>query len=224
MRRIFLDTETTGFEHKEGDRLIELGCVEMQDRELTGHNLHMYFNVDRESNPDALKVHGITKEFLSDKPKFEEKVDEIIDYLKGAELIIHNASFDVGFLNAELARLNKPKIEEIAGKITDSLALAREKYPGKRNSLDNLCERLGVSNQHRVLHGALLDAELLAEVWLAMTKGQFSLDMSYTTSEKEQETHRKQWHLNVKKASEAETQEHLQYLEAMNAKMDWWKK
>ena len=175
MRQIVLDTETTGMDAHQGDRIIEIGCIELVNREPTGNNLHLYFNPERESDPGALAVHGLTTEFLSQFNTFEQRAQEIADYLSGAELLIHNAAFDVGFLNAEFARYQIPALEEIAAKITDTLALARAKFPGQRNSLDALCDRLGVSNEHRVLHGALLDAELLADVWLAMTREQFGL-------------------------------------------------
>ncbi|KGF32057.1 MULTISPECIES: DNA polymerase III subunit epsilon [Oligella] len=175
MRQIVLDTETTGMDAHQGDRIIEIGCIELVNREPTGNNLHLYFNPERESDPGALAVHGLTTEFLSQFNTFEQHAQEIADYLSGAELLIHNAAFDVGFLNAEFARYQIPALEEIAAKITDTLALARAKFPGQRNSLDALCDRLGVSNEHRVLHGALLDAELLADVWLAMTREQFGL-------------------------------------------------
>ncbi len=175
MRQIVLDTETTGMDAHQGDRIIEIGCIELVNREPTGNNLHLYFNPERESDPGALAVHGLTTEFLSQFNTFDQHAQEIADYLSGAELLIHNAAFDVGFLNAEFARYQIPPLEEIAAKITDTLALARAKFPGQRNSLDALCDRLGVSNEHRVLHGALLDAELLADVWLAMTREQFGL-------------------------------------------------
>lgn len=175
MRQIVLDTETTGMDAHQGDRIIEIGCIELVNREPTGNNLHLYFNPERESDPGALAVHGLTTEFLSQFNTFDQHAQEIADYLSGAELLIHNAAFDVGFLNAEFARYQIPAIEEIAAKITDTLALARAKFPGQRNSLDALCDRLGVSNEHRILHGALLDAELLADVWLAMTREQFGL-------------------------------------------------
>lgn len=175
MRQIVLDTETTGIDAKNGDRIIEIGCVELVNREPTGNNLHIYINPERESDPGALAVHGLTTEFLSQYNTFDKHAQEIADYLADAELLIHNAPFDVGFLNAEFARHNMAPVQEIAGKVTDTLALARSKFPGQRNSLDALCDRLKISNEHRVLHGALLDAELLAEVWLAMTREQFGL-------------------------------------------------
>ena len=174
-RQIVLDTETTGLDPKSGHRVIELGCVEMRERRLTGHNLHLYFQPDREVDPGAMAVHGITDEFLADKPRFADKVDEIRDYLLGAELIIHNADFDVGFLEHEF-RLHGTPIELAeACTVTDTLRMARKQFPGQRNSLDALCKRLGVGNSHRTLHGALLDSEILADVYLVMTGGQTAL-------------------------------------------------
>jgi DNA polymerase-3 subunit epsilon len=175
MRQIVLDTETTGLNPRSGDRIIEIGCVELINRRLTGNNFHVYINPERDSEEGALAVHGLTTDFLSDKPKFAEIVDELRDYVSGAEIIIHNAPFDVGFLDAEFGRLNVPCFADHVGKITDTLVQAKEMHPGKRNSLDALCDRYGISNAHRALHGALLDAELLAEVYLAMTRGQNSL-------------------------------------------------
>ena len=177
MRQIFLDTETTGLNPRSGDRIIEIGCVELVNRQLTGNNFHKYVNPERDSEEGALAVHGLTTEFLSDKPKFIEIADELRAYVSGAEIIIHNAPFDVGFLDAEFARLNVPRFKDHVGEIVDTLVRAKEMHPGKRNSLDALCDRYGVSNAHRALHGALLDAELLAEVYLAMTRGQNSLSM-----------------------------------------------
>ena len=175
MRQIVLDTETTGLNPRSGDRIIEIGCVELLNRRLTGNNFHYYLNPERDSDPGALAVHGLTTEFLSDKPKFADIVSELCDYVRDAEIIIHNAPFDVGFLDAELDKLGLPVFPEHVQTIIDTLAQAKELHPGKRNSLDALCERYGVSNVHRTLHGALLDAELLAEVYLAMTRGQDSL-------------------------------------------------
>ena len=177
MRQVFLDTETTGLSAENGDRIIEIGCVELVNRKLTGHNLHFYLNPERDSHEDALKVHGISNEFLRDKPKFAEVADEILRYLAGAEVIIHNAPFDIGFLNKELERLGKPVFSEHVAGIRDTLVMAKELYPGKRNSLDALCDRLGVDNSDRTLHGALLDAELLADVYINMTRGQEALIM-----------------------------------------------
>ena len=176
-RQIVLDTETTGLSADSGDRIIELGCVELLNRKLTGNNLHLYFNPGRESHEDALKVHGIRNEFLKDKPKFSETVDEILEYLQGAEIIIHNAAFDVSFLTKELELIGRPAFGSYVGSVTDTLAMAKELYPGKRNSLDALCDRLGVDNSTRTLHGALLDAELLADVYINLTRGQDALLM-----------------------------------------------
>lgn len=177
-RQIILDTETTGLSADNGDRLIELGCVEMVNRKLTGNNLHLYFNAGRDSHPDALRVHGITTEFLKDKPRFEHKVEEIWEYLQGAELIIHNAPFDLGFLNKELELANRPPIRQCVSGVIDTLVMAKEMFPGKRNSLDSLCDRLEVDNSGRTLHGALLDAELLADVYINLTRGQEALLMA----------------------------------------------
>ena len=175
MRQVVLDTETTGLETKEGHRIIEIGCIEVVGRRVTERRFHQYVNPERDSDEGALAVHGLTRHFLEDKPKFAEIVDDLLAFVKDAEVIIHNAVFDVEFLDAELGRLGRGRFLEHCGKITDSLLLAREQNPGKRNSLDALCERHGVSNAHRTLHGALLDAGLLADVFLAMTRGQDSL-------------------------------------------------
>ncbi|MGZ5818090.1 MAG: DNA polymerase III subunit epsilon [Burkholderiaceae bacterium] len=185
MRQIVLDTETTGLNPRSGDRIIEIGCVELINRQLTGNNFHSYINPERDSEEGALAVHGLTREFLSDKPKFAEIAAELRDYIAGAEIIIHNAPFDVGFLDAEFKRLDIPRFHEHVEKVTDTLVQAKEMHPGKRNSLDALCDRYGISNAHRTLHGALLDAELLAEVYLAMTRGQnsFSIDLAVVENE-----------------------------------------
>ncbi|MFP3889474.1 DNA polymerase III subunit epsilon [uncultured Ralstonia sp.] len=175
MRQIVLDTETTGLNAATGDRVIEIGCVEMVNRRLTGRNLHFYINPEREIDAGAMAVHGITNEFVADKPRFAEVVAEIRDYVQGAEAIIHNAPFDLGFLDMEFQKLGLPTFREHLSGHIDTLREARQMFPGKRNSLDALCDRLGVSNAHRTLHGALLDAELLAEVYLAMTRGQNTL-------------------------------------------------
>ena len=174
-RQIVLDTETTGLSAESGDRIIEIGCVELLNRKLTGNNLHFYVNPERDSHEDALKVHGISNEFLRDKPKFAEVAEEILRYLEGAEIIIHNAAFDIGFLDKELERLGKPVFTSFVSEVTDTLAMAKQLYPGKRNSLDALCDRLGVDNSGRTLHGALLDAELLADVYINLTRGQEAL-------------------------------------------------
>ena len=184
-RQIVLDTETTGLSAEGGDRIIELGCVELLNRKLTGNNLHLYFNPGRDSHEDALKVHGISNEFLKDKPKFADVVDDILQYLQGAEIIIHNAAFDVGFLNKELELVGRPAFSTYVQSVTDTLAMAKEMYPGKRNSLDALCDRLGVDNSNRTLHGALLDAELLADVYINLTRGQEALLIDLGTVEGE---------------------------------------
>ena len=174
-RQIFLDTETTGLEIREGNRIIEIGCVEMIDRKLTGNNYHQYIKVDRESEEGALAVHGITTAFLSDKPYFKEIASAFLNYVDGAELIIHNAPFDMGFLNHELSLASIPQELEKNCEINDSLVLARQMHPGQRNTLDALCKRYDIKNEHRTLHGALLDSEILADVYLAMTGGQKGL-------------------------------------------------
>jgi DNA polymerase-3 subunit epsilon len=175
MRQIILDTETTGLNPKTGDRIIEIGCIELMNRRPTGNTFHQYVNPGRDSDPGALAVHGLTTEFLADKPKFEDIVDALCDFVGDAEILIHNAAFDVAFLDEELTRVARPLFAHHCASVTDTLAMARELHPGKRNSLDALCERYGISNAHRTLHGALLDAELLAEVYLSMTRGQESL-------------------------------------------------
>lgn len=181
MRQIVLDTETTGLSAENGDRIIEIGCVELVARKLTGNNRHFYLNPERESHEDALKVHGISNEFLKDKPKFKAIADELLAYLEGAEVIIHNAPFDVSFLNKELSLLGRPPLKTCVSSVVDSLMMAKELFPGKRNSLDALCSRLEVDNSGRTLHGALLDAELLADVYINLTRGQNSLGMELET-------------------------------------------
>jgi DNA polymerase-3 subunit epsilon len=177
MRQIVLDTETTGLNPRTGDRVIEIGCVELRNRMLTGNNFHRYINPERDSEEGALAVHGLTTEFLRDKPKFAEIAEELRAYIQGAEVIIHNAPFDLGFLNQEFKLLGLPTFTSHTDGVIDTLVNAKEMHPGKRNSLDALCDRYGVSNSHRKLHGALLDAELLADVYLSMTRGQNSLSM-----------------------------------------------
>jgi DNA polymerase-3 subunit epsilon len=175
VRQIVLDTETTGLSAREGHRVIEVGAIEIVGRRITERRLHRYVNPERDSDPGALAVHGLSTEFLADKPRFAEIADELLQFVRDAEVIIHNASFDLEFLDEELKRLGRAGFAGHCARVTDSLALARELHPGKRNSLDALCERYGVSNRHRTLHGALLDAGLLADVYLAMTRGQDSL-------------------------------------------------
>lgn len=177
VRQVVLDTETTGLDPALGHRVIEIACVEVVNRRVTDRHYHQYVNPGRDSDPGALQVHGLTTEFLRDKPKFAEVARDLIDFIAGAELIIHNAPFDVGFLDTELGRLDLPPLATHIAGVTDSLRLAKNLHPGKRNSLDALCERYGIDNSARTLHGALLDARLLAEVFLAMTRGQDSLVM-----------------------------------------------
>jgi DNA polymerase-3 subunit epsilon len=178
MRQIILDTETTGLEPEQGHRIIEIGCVEQIDRRLTGNNFHQYLQPDREIDDAAVEVHGITNEFLTDKPRFGDIAADFIDYVRGAELIIHNAPFDVGFINHELSLL-EGEWQRLADYclITDTLVMAKKMHPGQRNSLDALCKRYEIDNSHRELHGALLDAEILADVYLAMTGGQAALKL-----------------------------------------------
>ena len=180
-RQIVLDTETTGLNAKLGDRVIEIGCLEILNRRITERSFHCYVNPEREIEEGAAKVHGLTREFLADKPRFAEVAAGFLDYVRGAELVIHNADFDLEFLDTELALAHRGKLAEHAAGVVDTLAMARELHPGKRNSLDALCERYSVNNSHRTLHGALLDARLLAEVYLAMTRGQESLVMELET-------------------------------------------
>ncbi len=183
MDLIVLDTETTGLDAKAGHRVIELGCVRIRNRRHTSENFHSYLNPDRDIDVGAQEVHGISSEFLEDKPRFADVVDSFIEFIAGSELVIHNAAFDVEFLNQELELLGDPRRVDELCRVTDSLALAREMHPGQRNSLDALCRRYGVDNSGRQLHGALLDAEILADVYLAMTGGQTSLGLeSQTTS------------------------------------------
>ena len=188
MRQIILDTETTGLEWSAGHNIIEIGCVEMQRRKLTGNHYHQYTKPVHEIDKEAMAVHGISHEFLSDKPRFKEIADEFLDYIRGAELIIHNATFDVGFLDAELSRNGYDvRIADICT-ITDSLRLARRKHPGQKNNLDALCKRYGIDNSHRELHGALLDSEILADVYLALTGGQTSLLLSDSDGDQGQDS------------------------------------
>ena len=175
MRQIILDTETTGLNANDGDRIVEIGCIELVNRRFTGRNLHHYVNPQRASDPEALRVHGLTEAFLADKPVFADIAEELMAYLDGAEILIHNASFDVGFLDAEFKRIGAPPTARQVAGIVDTLTMARELFPGKSNTLDALCKRLEVDNTNRTLHGALLDAGLLAEVYIRMTRGQDSL-------------------------------------------------
>ena len=176
---IVLDTETTGIDPKQGHRIIEIGCVELVDRKLTGNHYHVYINPDREVEEEAIRVHGITNEFLVDKPRFTQIADSFYEYIKGAELVIHNAAFDVGFMNHEFSLMNHHAgLVESYCDVLDTLALARDKHPGQKNNLDALCKRYGIDNSHRELHGALLDAEILADVYLLLSGGQTDLDLA----------------------------------------------
>lgn len=187
-RQIFLDTETTGLDPKMGHRIIEIGCVELRERRITGENFHVYIKPDREIDPGALEVHGISNEFLADKPLFDAIQDRFLAFVDGAELIIHNAPFDVAFLDHELALNGYPKLINDHCRVLDSLALARKMYPGQRNSLDALCKRLDINNGHRTLHGALLDSEILADVYLRMTGGQTALSLDVSAEEVTQDS------------------------------------
>jgi DNA polymerase-3 subunit epsilon len=177
MRKVILDTETTGLNPATGDRIIEIACVEMMGRRLTEKTFHYYINPERDIDAGAFAVHGLSREFLSDKPVFANIVEQLIEFVDGAEVVIHNAPFDLGFLDNEFALLKRPPFRNLASKVTDTLLDARQMFPGKRNSLDALCERFSISNLHRTFHGALLDAQLLAEVYVAMTRGQEDLSI-----------------------------------------------
>ncbi|HZV62792.1 MAG TPA: DNA polymerase III subunit epsilon [Methylophilaceae bacterium] len=219
MRQIFLDTETTGLYPSQGHRIIEIAGVEVINRQLTRNHFHVYLNPDREIDPAAQEVHGITLEFLQDKPRFNEIANELLDFVKGAELIIHNAPFDVGFLNAELGRIDRPNIEHVSASIIDTLKLAKDMRPGQRNSLDALCRHYGIDNSKRTLHGALLDAELLADVYLAMTRGQESLMIELletATASAEISIAATTKTLVVLMANAEELAAHDQYLEALS--------
>jgi DNA polymerase-3 subunit epsilon len=219
-RQIFFDTETTGLNPEAGDRIIEIGCVEFVNRRPTGNNKHFYINPERANHEDAVKIHGLTDEFLADKPVFAAIVQELMDYLEGAEVLIHNASFDLGFMDAELRRLGRPRFVEHRVTVTDTLLMAREMFPGKSNSLDALCRRLGVDNSNRSLHGALLDAGLLAEVYLQMTRGQESLrieaEESGSTDVQVSRVDLRQFTLPVLAANEAEIAAHEKILEDLD--------
>ncbi|ADQ84681.1 DNA polymerase III subunit epsilon [Methylovorus sp. MP688] len=219
MRQIFLDTETTGLYPAQGHRIIEIAAVEVINRRITSQHYHVYLNPDREIDAGAQEVHGITLEFLQDKPRFADVVGEFLDFVQDSELIIHNAPFDVGFLNAELGRIEKPGIESVASGIIDTLKMAKEMRPGQRNNLDALCRHFGIDNSKRTLHGALLDAELLADVYLAMTRGQESLiiDMLDTPVHNDDNDALQIQAISHKVvlADETETAAHQQYLQGL---------
>jgi DNA polymerase-3 subunit epsilon len=220
MRQIVLDTETTGLNARLGDRIIEIGAIELVNRRPTGNHFHRYVNPEREIEEGALRVHGITSEFLQDKPRFGDIAREFVEYIAGAELIIHNAAFDVEFLNAEFEKAELAPIEQHVAAVVDTLRQARELHPGKRNSLDALCERYQIDHSHRTLHGALLDAQLLAEVYLAMTRGQESLAIEIDGPAGPVAAARtvgagERPRLVVVRANEAEAAEHARILESI---------
>ena len=223
MRQIVLDTETTGLEPKEGHRIIEIGCVEMVDRKLSGNNFHQYLQPDREIDAGAIEVHGITNEFLVDKPRFEDIVDDFASYVKGAELVIHNAPFDVGFINHELRLCKYGKQVSDLCSVLDTLSMARQMHAGQKNNLDALCKRYDIDNTHRELHGALLDAAILADVYLAMTGGQVTLSLGGDTGpatgvgqvEQIRRIAEDRPRLRVIRADSEETAQHLARLEAI---------
>jgi len=220
LRQIILDTETTGLDPKSGHRVIEIGCIELVNRKFTGEQLHIYLNPDRDSDEAALEVHGLTSEFLSDKPRFKDIYEEFLEFIKGSELLIHNAEFDVNFLDHEIKRLSKklPTLSNCVTKITDTLQIAREKHPGQRNSLDALVKRYEIGGYDRELHGALLDSQILGDVYLSMTGGQSDLDFSISTIEqKVNESHSSKQpysklNLKVIELTEEENQSHKEYL------------
>ena len=221
-RQIILDTETTGLDRKSGHRIIEIGCVEIINRKYTGNEFHVYLNPERDSDPGALEVHGLTTEFLSDKPKFEEIYEDFISFVKDSELLIHNAEFDIGFLNHEIKLMSKKlnTVDKYVSAITDTLQIAREKHPGQRNSLDALVNRYEVGGYDRELHGALLDSKILGDVYLAMTGGQSTLDFTTQNEDLEQtnqttSSNDSDLNLKVVNLTKEEDQLHLDYLERM---------
>jgi DNA polymerase-3 subunit epsilon len=219
MRQVFLDTETTGLYPAQGHRIIEIAAIEVINRRVTNNHFHVYLNPDREIDAAAQEVHGITLEFLQDKPHFQDVVSEFLDFVADAELVIHNAPFDMGFLNSELGRIGRENLEKSAGNIIDTLKMAKDMRPGQRNNLDALCRHYGIDNSKRTLHGALLDAELLAEVYMAMTRGQESLMMDIQEEViPQQEVGEVVSLRNVKVlfASEEELAEHDAYVQALN--------
>ncbi len=222
MRQIFLDTETTGLYHAQGHRVIELAAVEVINRRLTKQHFHYYLNPDREIDQGAQEVHGISLEFLQDKPRFADIANELIEFIADSELIMHNAPFDVGFLNREFGLIEQKPVELIAAKITDTLKIAKEMRPGQRNSLDALCRHYGIDNSKRTLHGALLDAELLADVYMAMTRGQDSLMMELDKPQhkiNDAIQHNKQ-PVVVKLANQSEISAHDEYIAALAKSSD----
>lgn len=212
MRQIVLDTETTGLDAGQGHRVIEIGCLEILDRRISGATYHIYLNPERDIDAGAVQVHGLTREFLSDKPRFADVAAEFLEFVRDAELVIHNAPFDVGFLNAELARLKEEPITRLCG-VVDTLKLAKQLHPGQKNNLDALCKRYAVDNSGRSFHGALLDAQLLAEVYLAMTRGQETLGIEVSTPPRELNVSAiRRGPLKVIRANQREQAEHAAYL------------
>jgi DNA polymerase III subunit epsilon len=230
IRQIVLDTETTGLEPEQGHKIIEIGCVELIERRLTGNNFHQFLQPDREIDAGAIEVHGITNEFLADKPKFRDVANDFIEYVRGAELIIHNAPFDVGFLDHELKLMESPQRIDSLCAVTDTLKMAKKMHPGQRNSLDALCKRYDIDNSHRELHGALLDAEILADVYLMMTGGQAALVLDELSSqhggdEQSADNIRRlpadRTPLKVVVANETELETHQRQLESMGQGCVW---
>ena len=220
LRQIILDTETTGLDPKSGHRVIEIGCIELVNRKFTGEQFHIYLNPDRDSDEGALEVHGLTSEFLSDKPRFKDIYEEFIEFISGSELLIHNAEFDVNFLDHEIKLLSKklPTVSDCVSKITDTLQIAREKHPGQRNSLDALVKRYDIGGYDRELHGALLDSQILGDVYLSMTGGQSDLDFSVSAMEQEVKENdpsdqlNSELNLKVIELTEEENKSHKEYL------------
>lgn len=222
MRQIFLDTETTGLYHAQGHRVIEVAAVEVVNRRLTKHHFHYYLNPDREIDQGAQEVHGISLEFLQDKPRFADIAPDLIAFIADAELIMHNAPFDVGFLNREFGLLEQKPVEAIVAKVTDTLKMAKEMRPGQRNSLDALCKHYGIDNSRRTLHGALLDAELLADVYMAMTRGQDSLMIELDNSQQKNSdiSQLNDQPILIKRANSAENSAHDEYLASLKKSSD----
>ena len=227
MRQVFLDTETTGLYPAQGHRIIEIAAIEVINRRVTKNHFHVYLNPDREIDPAAQEVHGITLEFLQDKPRFADVVNELLDFVADAELVIHNAPFDMGFLNAELGKVDRENLEKTSGNIIDTLKMAKEMRPGQRNNLDALCRHFGIDNSKRTLHGALLDAELLAEVYMVMTRGQESLMIDILEDEAPQNEDGDAVlpiSLKVISASDEELGAHDAYLRELNKGDNLWQK
>ena len=225
MRQVFLDTETTGLYPAQGHRIIEIAAIEAINRRVTNNHFHVYLNPDREIDAGAQEVHGITLEFLQDKPRFSDVVTEFLDFVADAELVIHNAPFDMGFLNSELGKIGRENLEKTAGNIIDTLKMAKDMRPGQRNNLDALCRHYGIDNSKRTLHGALLDAELLAEVYMSMTRGQESLMMDIQQDAPPQQAVSETQSVRSVKAlmaTEEEIAQHDAYVAALNKEDGFW--